>query len=464
MTRSGIAVRVLVAAALNERPRSTLVIMADRISELRLTAFKSFRDVALPLSPLAVLIGRNGGGKSNALDALEVLSRLAKGTEIRDALDGMSRDAGPVRGGVEGCPPYGSETFELGITVRQASGGDIRLDVRIQARPQVQVLWERLVGNVAGRRRMLLETLAPDPHRADIEVKLWNGKQGRNPHRMFRASHLVTAQLPLRLESRTEAERCILQTATTALGVLGGVFHLDPVPHLMRHYVPEQDVVLRRTGENLSAAVARLRHDEPTKFTELVDVIKDLPEHEIRAIEIRQGGFGEVMLGLSEVNDGALTTVSARQMSDGMLRMTAIATALLTGSQGLAIDSAAADSQPLTLVLEELENGLHPTQAARVLNLLKASAAQQSYQVVLTTHSPALLNALNGNDHPEVVLIRRDQNTGRSRATRLVDLPNYYAMMASGGLGDAVAAGRLLDPDRPSRIDSLELDKLLGIA
>ena len=79
--------------------------MADRISELRLTAFKSFRDVVLPLAPLTMLIGRNGSGKSNVLDALEVLSRLTKGIEIRDALDGTSRDAGPVRGGVDGCPP-----------------------------------------------------------------------------------------------------------------------------------------------------------------------------------------------------------------------------------------------------------------------------------------------------------------------------------------------------------------------
>lgn len=438
--------------------------MSDRISELRLTAFKSFRDVVLPLAPLTVLIGRNGGGKSNALDALEVLSRLAKGTEIRDALDGVSRDAGPVRGGVEGCPPIGSDTFELGVTVRQAGGGDIRLDVRIQVRPQVQVLFERLTADVRGRRRVLLETLACQAHRADIEAKLWNGKQGRNPHRLFRASHLVTAQLPLRLEGRTEAEQHILQTAGDALAVLGGVFHLDPVPHLMRQYVPEQDVVLRRTGENLSAAVAWLQYDEPAKFTALADIIKDLPEHEIRAIEIRRGGFGEVMFGLSEIKDGELATIPARQMSDGMLRMTAIATALLAGGRGLAIDSAASGAKPLTLVIEELENGLHPTLAARVVELLKSSAAQQGYQVVLTTHSPALLNALDGDDHSGVVVIGRDRATGRSRATRLVDLPGYYAVMASGGLGDAVAAGRSLDPEHLSRIDTGELHRLLGIA
>ena len=40
----------------------------------------------------------------------------------------------------------------------------------------------------------------------------------------------------------------------------------------------------------------------------------------------------------SEINHGELMTVSARQISDGMLRMTAIATALLAGSRGLAID------------------------------------------------------------------------------------------------------------------------------
>ena len=66
----------------------------DRITELHLTSFTSYRDVALPLAPLIVLIGRNGAGMSNALEAL---SRLAKDGEIRDALDGARRDAGPVR-------------------------------------------------------------------------------------------------------------------------------------------------------------------------------------------------------------------------------------------------------------------------------------------------------------------------------------------------------------------------------
>lgn len=435
---------------------------ADRITELRLTSFKSYRDVALPLAPLTVLIGRNGGGKSNALDALDVLSRLARGGEIRDVLDGARRDAGPVRGGIDGCPPIGSDTFELGVTIARAAG-DVRLDVEIQVRPQVQILRETLTADVSGRRRVFLQTTQADPQRADVEAEVWNNRRGRNPHYMFRATHLLTSQLPLRLGGQTAAEALVLEVADAVLAVLGGIFHLDPVPQLMRQYVPEQDAVLRRNGENLSATIARLRRDDPARFAELVEVIKDLPEHEVRELEIGRGEFGEVMLALRESKDGGAITVPARQMSDGMLRMIAVVTALLAGGPGVAIEGPASVVPSLTLVLEELENGLHPTQAARVLGLVRSASAQQGFQVVLTTHSPALLNALGGDDHPGVLVIGRERD-GRTRATPLVDLPGYLAMMASGRLGDLVTAGRLPDPDFSEHVDSAELDRLLGIA
>lgn len=279
---------------------------------------------------------------------------------------------------------------------------------------------------------------------------------------MFRAAHLLTAQLPLRLGGQTAAERSVLDAAETALAVLGGVFHLDPVPQQMRHYVPEQDVVLRRNAENLSATIARLRRDDHPRFAELVQVIEGLPEHEVSALEVGRGEFGEVMLALRERNDGRELTVPARQMSDGMLRMIAVATALLAGGPGVAIEGSASVAPALTLVLEELENGLHPSQAARVLSLVKSAAAEQDFQVVLTTHSPALLNALGGDDHPGVLVIGREPD-GRTRATRLVDLPGYLAMMAAGRLGDLVTVGGLPAPGGRDQVDTSQLDRLLGM-
>ncbi len=435
---------------------------ADRITQLRLTAFKSYRDTIMPVSPLTILIGRNGGGKSNALDALEVLSRLARGGEIRDALDGARRDAGPVRGGIDGCAPIGIDFFELGVSIQHGDDA-IRLDVRVQVRPQVQVVREVLSAVVGGRRRVLLETLAPDLQRSDIEAKIWNDKRGRNPQTVFRSTHLLTAQLPLRLGGRTAAERRVLEMAESVLGVLGGVFHLDPVPQLMRQYVPEQDVVLRRNAENISATIARLHREGGTRFSELVDAIRRLPEYELSAIDVGSTEFGEVMLAVDELDDGRTVTVPARQMSDGMLRMIAVITALLAGGSGVAIEGTASIPPALTLVLEELENGLHPTQAATVMALVKSARAEQGFQVLLTTHSPALLNALDGDDHLGVLVVARDRDNSRSTITPLVELPGYLAMMASGRLGDLAAAG-LLAGRNEATVGTAELDRLLGIA
>lgn len=439
---------------------------SGRITELRLTAFKSYSDVTLPIEPLTVLIGRNGSGKSNALDALEVLSRLARGDEIRDAMEGNRRDAEPIRGGLDGCAPHGRDSFQIGVTLETEVSQKVTLDVTVQVRPQVQVVAEKLCAYVGhGRWRTLLESQEPGLDRADLEAIVWNGSKGRNPRKTFRSSHLLSAQLPLRMVGKTVGERELLGVAESALAVLGGVFHLDPVPHLMRQYVAEQDVVLRRTAENLSAAVARLKHDDRAKFTRLVEAVRALPEYEVRTLDIGRGGFGDVMLAIKERKGRTSVTVPARQMSDGMLRMLAIATALLTGGGGLAIDSSPASrGSALMLVIEELENGLHPSQAAQLLRLVKSASREQGFQVVLTTHSPALLNALTGDDHAGVVVVEREHSSGLSLAKRLVDLPGYLRLMAGSRLGDAVTTGRLADAAAPPpRLSEAALDRMLGI-
>ncbi len=90
-----------------------IISLAATLTSLRLPAFKNMRKTSIRLGPLTLLVGRNGSGKSNVLDALAVLSALASGATLRDALDGGP--SGPlVRGGSEGCAPLGSGSFEVG--------------------------------------------------------------------------------------------------------------------------------------------------------------------------------------------------------------------------------------------------------------------------------------------------------------------------------------------------------------
>jgi energy-coupling factor transporter ATP-binding protein EcfA2 len=382
-----------------------------QIRQLRLTAFKSFVNAVLPLSPLTILIGRNGTGKSNALDALGVLARLAQGEDVRKALEGDRRDAAPVRGGAEGCDPFGTDRFTIGVTVSDRPARatwTASLDITVQVKPDARIIEETFRASIKGREEVdVLSTLGDStPEHSDVFAKIYNGKQGRNPHLALRSDRLLTGQLPLRLQGANDVERKIISAAERALTAISGVFQLDPVPHLMRGYVPEQDVVLRRTGENLSAAVNRLKND-PDTFDALVSIARDLAEHDVC---------------------------------------------------GLALEPATTspDTPPLCLVLEELENGLHPSQAAQVLDLVRRRSTEGHFQVIMTTRSPALLKALSGQDHPGVLVCDRDAARGSSRVRRLTALPDYLRIMGGGRLGEIVTAGRLTSSDAPAPVSSLD--------
>ena len=50
-------------------------------------SYKSLHDVEISVPPLAVLFGPNAAGKSNFLDALQLLSKLGTGQTLKDAFD-----------------------------------------------------------------------------------------------------------------------------------------------------------------------------------------------------------------------------------------------------------------------------------------------------------------------------------------------------------------------------------------
>jgi energy-coupling factor transporter ATP-binding protein EcfA2 len=424
------------------------------LEELRLPRFKSFHDAALPLGDLTLLIGRNGSGKSNALEALETLALLAQGEDIRDSIDGSRLGGTGIRGGVSGCAPYGETSFEIGCKVR--FGEEVlHFDVAIQAEPDVQILSERLVREEPGGPRELIATDPSPSNHADITARYDSGRPGKTPVETFRASRLLITQVGARVPTSTKAMRAVHRSAEAVVAALRAVFVLDPVPTLMRGYVPVKDSLLRRDADNISAVVARLREDQSV-WESLQDLVRSLPEQPIEDITIETSTLDDVIIALREHFDTGNQPVSARLMSDGMLRFIAFAAALL---EAPLVEGAATEAQTM-LVIEELENGLHPSQAARIVRLIKAESARRRIRALATTHSPAMLTALNREDHPYVIVCDRNPDGGGSRLRALTDLPAYPRAMAQGSLGDAVTRGRLsVEPPAPGASD---LDRLLA--
>ena len=185
-------------------------------------------------------------------------------------------------------------------------------------------------------------------------------------------------------------------------------------------------------------------------------------------IDTSRSDLGDVLLVLHETDpwDGRKSVrFPAGLASDGTLRFLAIGTAVLSApplgsAGGEGPRSSAGPHGQRMLVVEEIESGLYPTQAARVLDLVKNETRSRQIRTVATTHSPAILDALEGDDHGAVVVCDRAPE-GESRLRRLVDLPGYPELMTAGRLGSAVSQGRLAEASEPRQTSYVEFDRLL---
>lgn len=259
----------------------------------------------------------------------------------------------------------------------------------------------------------------------------------------------------------TQAGKEVHVAAAQVLAALHAVFLLDPVPHQMREYVPIRDDRLRRSADNLSAVLAGLRRD-PKMRRRLVSLVKALSESKVTGITEIRSSLGDVMVALQEQIDGERRELPARLMSDGTLRFLAILAALLE-APGSTVGGVPGGSDAVgrtTLVIEELENGLHPSQAAALVALVKGESSQRHIRTLATTHSPALLDALDGEDHEGVVVWARDPQ-GWSRLSTLTELPNYFDMVTGGTLGRVAAADRLRPGKEAGR--SRALEQIFGV-
>ncbi|WP_020493968.1 AAA family ATPase [Verrucomicrobium sp. 3C] len=61
------------------------------LNRIKILDYKSLRNVEVRLQPLSVLFGPNAAGKSNFLDALQLLSKTASSRTLKEAFEPPSR-------------------------------------------------------------------------------------------------------------------------------------------------------------------------------------------------------------------------------------------------------------------------------------------------------------------------------------------------------------------------------------
>lgn len=408
------------------------------ITELQLENWKSYEKSSLHIDPLTILIGTNASGKSNALDAFVLLNRIASGAMLTSALQGDSALTA-MRGGVDWAARKPGTKFSIGVVCRADEFADYeyRIDCRVSEN-RCDVIAEQLIRNkyrttktgmrttsVAGTVKLFRTDSCPDAA-PNITARLYNGKQGTP--RILGRSHAVLFQL---VGQKLPQE--IQDGVNVVISSLKEIFYLDPIPSHMRAYSPLAER-LDSDAKNIAGVIAAL----PTKKQQeiesvLTEYASKLPERDIRRVYAETVGKfqSDAMLYCEEdwLGEGISHTVDARGMSDGTLRFLAILTALLTRPE------------KSLLVIEEIDNGLHPSRASMLLNMLKKIGTARGVDVLATTHNPALLDAMGTEMVPFITVAHRDQRTGHSVLVLLEDIKDLPKLLAQGTIGRLSSRG-----------------------
>src|SRR5437016_4522867 len=92
------------------------------IRRIHIQRYKSLRNVDVALQPLSVLFGPNAAGKSNFIDALQLLSRIAASRSLKEAFEPPYRGK-PMESfsfgetGIEGLMKEESLSFEIEVDI-----------------------------------------------------------------------------------------------------------------------------------------------------------------------------------------------------------------------------------------------------------------------------------------------------------------------------------------------------------
>ena len=403
--------------------------------------FKSFRDAQLPLGPLTVLIGANAAGKSNAIEALRLLSWLAQGQKLSSIQYAVNSADRVVRGRIEDLCHRGQNQFGLGCITDDLHWN--RLTMQISIREGELHISAEKIDELPATVPLYNMDQPSTGLNTDAGVAYNNFARGGNkPHITVSDQTAVFAQLEsaVRFEStHRKAQETIPEVAKRFQLLLSNILFLDPAPARMREYSFTNDKRLLGDGTNLSSVLHRLwgadadAQAEPylTQRAAILAFIQSLPEQDIAGLSFLDGPRGEVMLQLLETFGGTPTPYDASLLSDGTLRVLAIAAAMLSAQQGSLV------------VIEEIDNGVHPSRARHLLDSIRAIAERRKLRVLLSTHNPAMLDALPDAAVPDVVFCYRDPETGASKLVRMQEIPDVPELLVQGPLGHLMTSGAL---------------------
>lgn len=342
--------------------------MVPRIRQIQIRNYKSIDRAVVDLEPFTVLVGANGTGKSNFVDALAF---------VQECLTRSIEEAFRNHGGITLFPrwlPLAGE-YSLGFGLK------VDLSEASEAYYSFEISWKAREGYRVKQERCRLRTRNQDE--SAFEIASGNFVREISGIR----SQIPPDRLALFAASATEEFRPVYDFLTSIRTYsikpffmagnrgLGGGESLDPAGRnaaVIFREIQERDPVL---SERISRIVARAIQG--------VRQIGTRVERQEVSLEFKKD------MGLEEP-----AVFHAFEMSEGTLRLLGLLLAIYQ------------PKRPTVLVVEEPEATIHPAAAELVTQVLMDAAHDR--QVLVTTHSPDILDAKElSDDQIRVVAMER---------------------------------------------------------
>jgi predicted ATPase len=402
---------------------------APGLQSVRLKNFKAVRDSGtITFSPLTVFIGNNGSGKSSIIEGLEMLHTIA--TKDLDAAISPWRDFNHI--------------------LNQAMPHKLKKSLRSHERPHNEnPMSFNLQGRLGDRNRInvsyVLE-VAEGPASNDLFIKQETLEQkGRNvPKINFERNDAgrVSGKYTIDVEETVDAE---LQDGISLLNLSTARFPYDIplrdfiqdwqfvslVPQTMGNPKRQRRAIgrakLEKDGSNIAEYLLEIYEKYKDAFVDIVSSLQlVLPYSTDLQIavtsEIERSVYPQIAEGNFKVPGWLLST--------GTLRILALL-ALLRHPE-----------PPPLIIIEEIENGLDPRSVNLIIDEIKSAVESGKTQIIMTTHSPYLLDLVL-LDH--IVLVERIE--GQPIFGRPADNEHLRQWAERFSLGTMYTMGKLAEKD-----------------
>lgn len=383
------------------------------IESIRVVNFKSLGKVDLRLGKFTCLIGMNGAGKSTLLQLFDFLSQLMIG-DIDAWLDQRGWDVSDLH-----CKLRRESNITLNVTYGCADGR--RLTWVGVFNRQVKACTHELVVDHAAQtvRKDVLQVRG-----GELSIKAGPYEEVKFTYQGSLLSVLKDTELPPGVLEFRNALRRI-----RSLELLS--------PQLLRKRARSSDHDIGAGGEKLSAYLdtvkGQARADLITLLQRFYPTLQDFKVTSMRS--------GWKRLSVIEKFGERLLETDATHLNDGLLRI-------------LAVLAQAASDRSLIL-LDEIENGINQEVVEGLVDTLVASPQQ----LLVTTHSPLILNYLEDDVARTAVQFVYKAADGETRVRPFFEIPRIGDKLRSMGPGDA-----FVDTDlRLLSDECLEMDRAAGV-